>query len=114
MMAEGCYRPEAAAEMWARMDALEAARGEHTPEILTTHPSHQNREAKIREWLPQAYEKRAASDCGNIMGFGMCFHPPFPHKTVFEEGRNAVTGLRYANTAVADQFAQVFEDFRRW
>ncbi|KAF2277995.1 uncharacterized protein EI97DRAFT_493199 [Westerdykella ornata] len=69
MMAEGCYRPEAAAELWARMDRLEAARGERTPEILTTHPSHGRREAKIREWLPKAYEKREHSDCGNIMGF---------------------------------------------
>ncbi|KAE8856937.1 hypothetical protein PTNB29_08004 [Pyrenophora teres f. teres] len=59
MMAQGCYRPEAAASFWARMEK----QGGQPPELLSTHPSHHNREAKIREWLPKAQEKAEASDC---------------------------------------------------
>ncbi|CBX97487.1 hypothetical protein LEMA_P106180.1 [Plenodomus lingam JN3] len=61
MMAQGCFRPEAAMQFWARMEKL----GQHgPPQILSTHPSHHNREAKIREWLPKAMEKAESSDCG--------------------------------------------------
>ncbi|PSN74112.1 hypothetical protein BS50DRAFT_642291 [Corynespora cassiicola Philippines] len=60
MMAEGCYRPEAAMEFWRKMEQL-GQRG--PPQILSTHPSHHNREEKIREWLPKAYEKAELSDC---------------------------------------------------
>ena len=60
MMAQGCYRPEAAMQFWTRM---EKAGGAGPPQILSTHPSHHNREEKIREWLPQAMEKAEASDC---------------------------------------------------
>lgn len=64
MMAQGCYRPEAAMEFWARMEKI----GQHgPPQILSTHPSNHNREAKIREWLPKAVEKAESSDCG-MMG----------------------------------------------
>lgn len=60
MMAQGCYRPEAAMEFWARM---EKTGGNAPPQILSTHPSNHNREAKIREWLPKANEKLERSDC---------------------------------------------------
>ncbi|KAI0582641.1 hypothetical protein TUN199_06664 [Pyrenophora tritici-repentis] len=59
MMAQGCYNPEAAASFWARMEK----QGGQPPELLSTHPSHHNREAKIKEWLPKAQEKAEASDC---------------------------------------------------
>ncbi|KAH7359577.1 peptidase family M48-domain-containing protein [Pyrenochaeta sp. MPI-SDFR-AT-0127] len=60
MMAQGCYRPEAAMNFWARMEKL-GQRG--PPQILSTHPSNHNREEKIREWLPKAQEKAEASEC---------------------------------------------------
>ncbi|KAJ4363663.1 metalloendopeptidase [Neocucurbitaria cava] len=60
MMAQGCYRPEAAMDFWARME--KAGKGA-PPEILSTHPSNHNREEKIREWLPKAQEKAEESDC---------------------------------------------------
>ncbi|KAF2126033.1 hypothetical protein P153DRAFT_433840, partial [Dothidotthia symphoricarpi CBS 119687] len=60
MMAEGCYRPEAAMEFWTRMEKLGQ---QGPPQILSTHPSNHNREEKIREWLPKAHEKAEASEC---------------------------------------------------
>ncbi|KAL6150502.1 metalloendopeptidase [Exserohilum turcicum] len=60
MMAQGCYKPEAAMQLWARM---ERAGGAGPPQLLSTHPSHHNREEKIREWLPQAMRKAEASQC---------------------------------------------------
>jgi predicted Zn-dependent protease len=60
MMAQGCYRPEAAMELWRRMEET----GQHgPPQILSTHPSNHNREEKIREWLPKAMEKAEDSEC---------------------------------------------------
>lgn len=47
MMAEGCYRPEAAMEFWARMENLGQGA---PPQVLSTHPSNHNREEKIKEW----------------------------------------------------------------
>lgn len=68
MMAQGCYRPEAAAEFWARMEKT----GQHgPPQILSTHPSNHNREEKIREWLPKALEKAESSNCGMTSQYGM-------------------------------------------
>jgi predicted Zn-dependent protease len=67
MMAEGCYRPEAAMEFWNRMEKLGQ---QGPPQILSTHPSNHNREAKIREWLPQAHEKAATSDCHATSNYG--------------------------------------------
>jgi predicted Zn-dependent protease len=60
MMAQGCYRPEAAMEFWARMEKT-GQKG--PPQILSTHPSNHNREEKIREWLPKAQEKAEMSEC---------------------------------------------------
>jgi len=60
MMAQGCYRPEAAVEFWARM---EQAGGESRPQILSTHPSNHNRMAKIQEWLPKANASFEKADC---------------------------------------------------
>ncbi|KAF2448264.1 hypothetical protein P171DRAFT_209647 [Karstenula rhodostoma CBS 690.94] len=60
IMAEACFRPEAAMEFWHRM---ETAGGSGPPELLSTHPSHHNREEKIREWLPKAHEQAELSEC---------------------------------------------------
>jgi len=73
MMAQGCYQPEAAASFWARMEQ----KGGEPPELLSTHPSHHNREAKIREWLPKALEKAEASDCHMTTRFATQFSSAF-------------------------------------
>ncbi|KAH7115133.1 mitochondrial metalloendopeptidase OMA1 [Dendryphion nanum] len=74
MMAEGCYRPEAAMEFWGRMENLGQGA---PPQVLSTHPSNHNREEKIREWLPKAYEKRETSDCHAMLGYADQFAATF-------------------------------------
>ncbi|KAH8719310.1 mitochondrial metalloendopeptidase OMA1 [Phaeosphaeriaceae sp. PMI808] len=74
MMAQGCYRPEAAMDFWNRMEK----QGQHgPPQILSTHPSNHNREEKIREWLPKAMEKAEASDCHITSQFASQFGSTF-------------------------------------
>ncbi|KAF2714659.1 hypothetical protein K504DRAFT_469098 [Pleomassaria siparia CBS 279.74] len=66
MMAQGCYNPQAAMEFWARMERSGQLA---PPQILSTHPSNHNREAKIREWLPEAMEKQQMSECHSTMSY---------------------------------------------
>ena len=66
MMAESCYNPLAAINLWARMEQEEKGA---PPQFLSTHPSSHNRLDKIREWLPEAQDKRENSDCHGIAGF---------------------------------------------
>ncbi|TKA55287.1 hypothetical protein B0A49_10526, partial [Cryomyces minteri] len=61
MMAQSCFDPAAAVALWARME--EAEKGA-PPQFLSTHPSSHNRQEKIRQWLPEARERQALSDCG--------------------------------------------------
>jgi len=67
MMAESCYDPQAAMDLWSRMEEENEAA---PPQFLSTHPSNNNRLNKIREWLPQAELKRENGECGGIAGFG--------------------------------------------
>ena len=60
MMAQACYNPEAAVDFWQRMQQAEA---NNIPEWTSTHPSHSNRVERIQQWLPEALEKRAESQC---------------------------------------------------
>ncbi|KAJ3521181.1 hypothetical protein NM208_g13409 [Fusarium decemcellulare] len=69
MMAEACYDPRAAVGFWQRMDSLQRTGGQEVPEMLSTHPSNENRIAKISEWMPQAMEKRMESDCRGTAAF---------------------------------------------
>ncbi|KAF4345488.1 mitochondrial metalloendopeptidase OMA1 [Fusarium beomiforme] len=69
MMAEACYDPRAALGFWQRMHALQHASGQEAPEMLSTHPSNENRIVKISEWMPKALEKRAESDCRGTAAF---------------------------------------------
>lgn len=66
-MAQGCYRPEAAMELWNRM---EQSGQRAPPQVLSTHPSNHNREGKIREWLPKAHEIQENSECQGMMSYG--------------------------------------------
>ncbi|KAK4156248.1 mitochondrial metalloendopeptidase OMA1 [Chaetomidium leptoderma] len=70
MMAEACYDPQEAASFWARM---ERAAGQEVPEWMSTHPTNTNRIKKIQEWLPQAMDKRAQSDCSSTTAFADLF-----------------------------------------
>jgi hypothetical protein len=67
MMAESCYRPEAAMELWARMEEEEQSA---PPQFMSTHPSNHNRLEQIRGWLPEAEAKRDGSECSSMNGFG--------------------------------------------
>ncbi|KAF2191508.1 hypothetical protein K469DRAFT_720546 [Zopfia rhizophila CBS 207.26] len=74
LMAQVCYRPEAAMEFWSRME--KSGQGA-PPQILSTHPSHHNREEKIREWLPKAREKQETSECYALMSYADQFASAF-------------------------------------
>jgi predicted Zn-dependent protease len=74
MMAQGCYKPQAAMEFWNRMEKLGQ---QGPPQILSTHPSNHNREEKIREWLPKAMEKAEASECNMTSQFADQFSSAF-------------------------------------
>ena len=65
MMAQACYDPDAAVRFWQRMAEEESA----PPQFLSTHPASKNRITQIQEWLPEAYDKRAKSECGSTIGW---------------------------------------------
>ncbi|CAG8454885.1 6436_t:CDS:2 [Racocetra fulgida] len=60
LMAQACYNPEEAIKMWKRMSKAEKVA---PPQFLSTHPNHEARIKKINEWMPEALQKRAESDC---------------------------------------------------
>ncbi|KAG5998340.1 hypothetical protein E4U52_000675 [Claviceps spartinae] len=69
MMAEACYDPRLAVGFWQRAEAMQKAYGMECPEFLSTHPSHADRVAKMKEWMPLAMQKRAESDCKGTAAF---------------------------------------------
>ncbi|KOS20131.1 Mitochondrial metalloendopeptidase OMA1 [Escovopsis weberi] len=69
MMAEACYDPRQAVGFWQRMETIQRSGGQEVPEMLSTHPSNENRIAKIYEWMPEAMKKQAESDCRGTMAF---------------------------------------------
>ncbi|KAH8699684.1 peptidase family M48-domain-containing protein [Ilyonectria robusta] len=69
MMAEACYDPRQAAGFWQRMESIQKSGGQEVPEMLSTHPSNENRISKIGEWMPEAMEKRMQSDCRGTTAF---------------------------------------------
>jgi predicted Zn-dependent protease len=60
LMAQACYDPRAAVGIWERFDQMDS---KQVAAFMSTHPSHQQRVAKIQSWLPEAELKREASDC---------------------------------------------------
>jgi predicted Zn-dependent protease len=73
MMSQSCYDPQGAVSFWSRMVKAE----KHAPpEFFSTHPSSNNRVARLNEWLPEAEQKRSQSECGGILDYGK-FHPSF-------------------------------------
>ncbi|EON68341.1 hypothetical protein W97_07599 [Coniosporium apollinis CBS 100218] len=77
MMAQSCYNPEEAAALWGRMAQVEEKQGGAPPQYLSTHPSSHNRQEKIREWLPEAKEKQALSDCASTLDYAHAFKRAF-------------------------------------
>ena len=77
MMAEACYDPDAAVGFWERM--ARAQKGA-PPQILSTHPASKKRMTVIQEWLPQARQKRAESQCGITSGYMDDFTRVFGHE----------------------------------
>lgn len=83
MMAEACYDPKQAINFWQRMEMMErrtemmnrgmGVESERVPEWMSTHPSNENRIKSIKEWLPQAEDKRAQSDCRTTASFADLF-----------------------------------------
>lgn len=53
-MAEAGYVPTESVKVWERMSA--SAKGPKPPEILSTHPSDENRKEKLKEYLPKTME----------------------------------------------------------
>ena len=61
MMAESCYDPEAAVDLWTRMAQAEQM---SPPQFLSTHPTNYNRRELIKQWMPQAKQKYEEANCG--------------------------------------------------
>jgi metalloendopeptidase OMA1, mitochondrial len=53
LMAKAGYNPEAALELWQRMEKLEG-KGSQPAEFLSTHPGYGTRQHDIKAWLPEA------------------------------------------------------------
>ncbi|KAL6716913.1 metalloendopeptidase [Lecanora helva] len=66
MMSQACYDPDAAVKLWQIMKNQEQYA---PPQFLSTHPASENRVTRIQGWLPEAYDKRAQSQCGSTIGF---------------------------------------------
>jgi predicted Zn-dependent protease len=66
MMARSCYDPQAAVEVWNRMEQVNKDR---IPEWLSTHPSNINRGERITGWLTKAEGARESSDCAGTLAY---------------------------------------------
>ncbi|KAI9691734.1 MAG: hypothetical protein M1822_007806 [Bathelium mastoideum] len=73
LMAQACFDPDEAVELWLRMEREEKRRGGTPPQFLSTHPSSHNRLEKVREWMPEAKQKQAESNCGSTLGLAQEF-----------------------------------------
>ena len=76
MMAQACYNPNAVVGLWERMAKAEQYA---PPQFLSTHPASKNRVTVIQEWLPQAQQKRAESECESTIGYMDDFRRAFGH-----------------------------------
>ena len=67
MAARACIDVREAPNFWAKMSALDpSAEEEQPPEILSTHPAHENRQQRLTELLPRALETRSACGCAKL------------------------------------------------
>ena len=77
IMAQACYNPDAAVGFWERMANAEK---DASPQILSTHPASKSRMTVMQEWLPQARQKMAESQCGITSGYMDDFTRVFGHE----------------------------------
>jgi len=61
LASQACFKPDAAPQMFSRLDALEKSRGGLNISFLQTHPATDSRMKKLNELLPEAYSIQAAS-----------------------------------------------------
>ena len=66
MAARACIDVREAPNFWAKMAALSANDEEQLPEILSTHPAHENRQQRLTELLPRALETSSACGCAKL------------------------------------------------
>ncbi|KAL4922344.1 TCP-1/cpn60 chaperonin family-domain-containing protein [Aspergillus aurantiobrunneus] len=60
IMSKACFNPEAAVDLWARMQKAEKA---VPPQFMSTHPSSYNRMETIRGWMDKAQAEYENSGC---------------------------------------------------
>ncbi|KAL9097383.1 MAG: hypothetical protein Q9165_000278 [Trypethelium subeluteriae] len=77
LMAQACFEPEAAVELWEAMEREERKRGGVPPQFLSTHPSSLNRIQHVKEWMAEARQKQAESDCSGTLGYAQEFRKAF-------------------------------------
>lgn len=65
LMAKSGYDPSEAIRLWDRMGA---GGGQKPPELLSTHPSDENRKANLKAWLPEANQYYAQSPLKRGLG----------------------------------------------
>src|SRR5689334_20935116 len=63
LLSLACYDPNEAAQLWKRMDEYEKSHSNVPFQFMSTHPSHYSRIERIREWMPEAMQKRKESNC---------------------------------------------------
>ena len=61
LMAKACFDPRKAVDFWDRMQRQEKV---SPPAFLSTHPNSKNRLKMIEDWLPEANDRLASSECG--------------------------------------------------
>eukprot|EP00095_Tigriopus_kingsejongensis_P011220 maker-scaffold1959_size23944-snap-gene-0.7 protein:Tk11220 transcript:maker-scaffold1959_size23944-snap-gene-0.7-mRNA-1 annotation:"metalloendopeptidase OMA1 " len=69
LAAKACLDLRQAPLFWGKMRAIEADDDVvEVPEILQTHPNHENRQAYLESLLPQALKRRDAYGCQSLCG----------------------------------------------
>lgn len=77
LMAQACFDPAEAIELWIRFQEEEKRLGGTLPQFLDTHPSSRNRMEKVLGWLPEARRKQEESDCQSTLGYASEFRKAF-------------------------------------
>ncbi|KAL8796345.1 MAG: hypothetical protein Q9195_001252 [Heterodermia aff. obscurata] len=108
MMARSCYNPEAAVGFWQRMIKAEKYA---PPQFVSTHPSSVRRIQAIQQWLPQAQEARANSECRSTIGYADAFSRAFRREDV---SRGPPTGRRRSPEMVDESPRSRDDDDEFW
>jgi predicted Zn-dependent protease len=70
LMSKACYDPREAPKLWNRMSNWEKSTVvTRMPEMLSTHPASERRIQNMNKWLPEAFDAREASHCGQYSDF---------------------------------------------